>query len=170
MIIRIDRFWQASVRAWLLVAIAIVPTIPARSPAEGSSAAKAPSEVQNIELRGRMVCLVEEMHRLYQADLSTPHEHQYGFKTNDGRFFTLLRTQYSEALFTDKRLHEKDLLLKGRLFPNTQIFEPITLRSVRGGVVHDIFYHCAVCEIYTVAPGICECCQDPTVLLERPYR
>jgi hypothetical protein len=168
MTIRNSWFWQASVSAWLLISVAVILTVHAQSPAKNASAPKAPSEAQKVELRGRVVCLAEEMHRLYQADLSTQHEHQYGFKTNDGRFFTLLRTKYSEALFADKRLHEKELLLNGRLFPDTQIFEPISLRSVRGGVVNDILYHCGVCEIYAVAPGICECCQDPMELQERP--
>jgi hypothetical protein len=153
-----------------IMAFAAILSAYSQEAKKESPTPKAVLEAKDVELRGRMVCLAEEMHRLYQADLSTQHEHLYGFKTNDGRFFTLLRTKYSEALFADKRLHEKELLLKGRLFPNNQIFEPITLRSIRDGVVNDLLYHCAICEIYTVAPGICECCQDPTELVERPHR
>src|SRR2546422_856404 len=38
---------------------------------------------REMELRGRVVCLPEEMHRIYQTDLPTNHEHIYGFKTTN---------------------------------------------------------------------------------------
>jgi len=127
-----------------------------------------PHEVQEIEFRGKVVCLAEEMHRLYQADLPTNHEHVYGFRTVDGSFYTLLRTKYSEALFVDKRLHEKDLLLKGRTFPNTRLLDVTRMRSIRNGQVYDLYYFCSICSIKTVAPGPCMCCQGPVELLEKP--
>ena len=65
---------------------------------------------------------------------------------------------------------EKELLIKGRIFPETQIFEPATIRSIRNGIVHDIYYYCDVCDIQAVAPGLCECCQGPTDLIEKPLR
>ena len=123
---------------------------------------------QQIELRGKVVCLPEEMHKLHKADLPTRHEHLYGFKTEDGKYYTLLRTRLSEALFADNRFRERELLLKGRVFPQTQIFEPTTIRSVRNGVIQDIFYYCGICDIEAVAPGVCECCQGPTELVEKP--
>jgi len=126
------------------------------------------SESTSVELRGRVVCLPEEMHRFYQADLPTGHDHIYGFRTSDGKYYTILRTKYSEALFADERFRQKELLLKGRIFPRTQIFEPMTIRSIKDGVVQDIFYYCSVCDIETVAPGPCECCQGPTELVEKP--
>ncbi len=157
---------------WMFGLIAVAPSarvaaedLPVKTMETGSTSVQASQEIQ---LRGRVVCLAEEMHRLYRADLPTNHSHVYGFRTEDGKYFTLLRTKYSEALFTDKRLHEKDLLLKGQTFPGTQVFEPIILRSVQNGVVNDLIYYCAVCEIFSVAPGICDCCQDPTELVEKP--
>jgi hypothetical protein len=158
------------VTAWI-VAFAFLAT--AEDPGQSAKTLETKSGapvVPEIELRGKIVCLPEEMQQLHQTDLPTQHEHLYGFKSDDGKYYTLLRTKYSEALFADKRLHAKQLLLKGRLFPNSQIFEPITLRSVRDGVVHDLYYYCAVCEIFAVAPGICECCQGPTELVEKPLR
>lgn len=123
-----------------------------------------------VQLRGRVVCLPEEMHRVHHADLPTKHEHLYGFKTDDGKFYTLLRTKYSEALFADERLREKELLLKARLFPGTQILEPMTLRSVRHGVVHDLYYYCDVCAIKAVSAEPCSCCQGPVELIEKPLK
>ena len=160
-------------RAWLLAALlawtpawvawtADVPSLPGTT-----RPTNVPSEIQ---LRGRVVCLPEEMHRLYQAGLPTQHEHVYGFKAGDGKFYTLLRTKYSEALFADARLREKDLLLKARLFPGAQIIEPITIRSVRNGVVHDLYYYCDVCSIKSVSPEPCSCCQGPVELVEKPLK
>src|SRR6266542_4253971 len=70
---------------------------------------------QEMELRGKVVCLPEEMHRVYETDLPTNHEHIYGFKTTKGVYYTLLRTKLSEALFADGRLREKELLLTGNV-------------------------------------------------------
>jgi hypothetical protein len=164
---------SASCRARLLTALLacapawMVLAGDASSAPAAAGFTNAPTEVQ---LRGRVVCLPEEMHRLYQAGLPTKHEHVYGFKADDGKFYTLLRTKYSEALFADARLREKDLLLKARLFPAAQIIEPITLRSVRNGVVQDLYYYCDVCSIKSVSPEPCSCCQGPVELVEKPLK
>ena len=121
-----------------------------------------------VELRGRVVCLAEEMHELYQVELPTGHPHLYGFKTADGKYFTLLRNKYSEGLFVDQRLREKELILKGRTFPKTQLFESSVMRSVKNGVTNDVYYFCVICSIKAVGPGQCECCQDPVELVEWP--
>jgi hypothetical protein len=123
---------------------------------------------QPVEARGRVVCLAEEMHRAYQVELPTGHPHLYGFKTEDGMFFTLLRNRYSEGLFADQRLREKELILKGRTFPKTQLFEVSAMRSVKNGVTNDLYYFCVICSIKAVGPGKCECCQDPVELVEKP--
>ena len=126
--------------------------------------------IQEIELRGSVVCLPEEMHRVYQTDLPTSHEHIYGFKTTNGVYYTLLRTKLSEALFADERLREKELLLTGNALPKSQIFNVTKMRSVRNGVVNDLYYYCDICAIRTVAPEPCVCCQAPVELVEEPLK
>jgi hypothetical protein len=138
---------------------------PAKAPLTGSNVA---STNQQVQMRGRVVCLAEEMHRLHQTDLPTKHAHLYGFQTTDGTFYTLLRTRLSEALFVDARLREKELILKGRLLPQTQVFDVAAIRSVRNGVVCDLFYYCSVCDIESVSPDDCACCQGPVELVEKP--
>jgi hypothetical protein len=125
---------------------------------------------QEMWVRGRMVCLAEEMHRLYNADVPADHEHLYGFKTEEGVFYTLLRTSLSEALFVDTRLHEKELIVTGRTFPKTQILEAISLQSVHNSVVSDLYYYCETCAIRSAAPGNCVCCQAPVELVEKPLK
>ena len=137
---------------------------------QGSGADGAVRQLQpmEVQLRGKVVCLPEEMHRIYQTDLPTNHEHFYGFRATNSVYYTLLRTGLSEALFADNRLREKELLLSGRILPKTQIFDVTGMRSVRNGVVHDLYYYCELCAIKTAAPGPCMCCQAPVELVEKP--
>ena len=123
---------------------------------------------KEVELHGKVVCLAEAMHEKYKVELSTEHEHLYGVKTNDDKYFTLLRTSLSEALFVDKQLQEKDLIFKGRVFPNTQLLEVMRIQSLINGVVHELYYYCDTCYIRAVAPGNCDCCQAPVELIEKP--
>jgi hypothetical protein len=128
------------------------------------------SEPTRVEVQGKVVCLPEAMHTLYGTELPTGHTHVYGFQTNDGSFYTLLRTKYSEALFADERVRQRQLRLMGRLFPKTHLLEVTRIRSVREDVVYDLFYYCSVCHIESVSPGPCECCQGPVELTEKPLR
>jgi len=151
----------------LLPAIAVATTNDLPRNAKASPTAST-AAIQLVQIRGKVICLPEEMHQLYQAALPTGHPHLYGFKTEDRNYYTLLRTKFSEALFADPRFREKQLLLKGRIFPDTRVFEVTTIRSIREGRVYDLYYYCDVCDIQAVAPGLCECCQGATELVEKP--
>lgn len=135
------------------------------------SGAKPPTQKlapKAVELRGKIVCLAEEMHTHYKVELFGKHEHLYGVKTEDGEYYAFLRTSLAEALFVDKRLHAKDLVLNGRVFPKTHLLEITRFSSIKDGVVHELYYYCDTCYIRTVAPGNCDCCQAPVVLIEKP--
>ena len=129
----------------------------------------APTRPQQVELQGRVVCLLEEMHHRFEADLPTDHEHLLGFKTTQGEYYTLLQSRMSKALFMDARLREKTLVLKGRVFPASRVLE-ITgnLHSMKNGQLHELYYFCDICIIKTIAPDPCLCCQAPVELLEVP--
>jgi len=129
--------------------------------------AKNKTALQEVDLRGKIVCLPEVMHELYGIDLPTNHEHIWGFRTVDGTFYTLLRTKLSEALFVDAQVRKKELILKGHVLPKTQIFEMTDMKSVRNGVVYDLFYYCDICAIKTLSPGPCMCCRGPVKLVEK---
>ena len=146
-----------------------IATAADRVPSAGSTATDHRAGSQEMELRGKVVCLPEEMHRLYQTDLPTNHEHIYGFKTSNSVYYTLLRTKLSEALFADQRLREKELLLTGNVLPKSQILSVTNMKSVRNGVIYDLYYYCDICAVRTVAPGPCVCCQAPVEFSERPH-
>ena len=132
--------------------------------------AKTNETVRTLELRGRVVCLAQEMHRRHRAELPSNHEHLWSFNAGDGKTYTLLRAKFSEAIFVDERIRQKELVVKARLFPDTQVIELTQLRSVKEGIVQDIFYYCDVCAIESVSPEICSCCQGPVELIERPLK
>jgi hypothetical protein len=149
----------------LLIAILLASSLAAFG---GDSGNESASKVRVVELRGHVVCLAEEMNRAHQALLPTKHEHLWGFRAEDGACYTLLRSKFSEAIFVDARLREKNLLLKGSLFPNSHLFEVSTLHSIRNGVVQDLYYYCDICAIKAVSPEPCACCQGPVQLIEEP--
>ena len=135
-----------------------------------SQGAKGVGGIKEIRIRGHLVCLAEAMYDLYRADLPVDHEHLYGFKTTERVFYTLLRTNLSKALFVDKRLHQKTLIITGRTFPKTHLLEAIRVQSIHDGVLHDLYYYCDTCAIRTAAPGDCVCCQAPVELVEKPVK
>ena len=152
----------------LLVQLAALAETNQPTPPAKIAEPKTAAAISLVQLRGKVVCLPEEMHERYQAAFPSAHEHLYGLKSVEGKYYTLLRSKFSEALFVDQRFREKELLLKGRIFPGSQVFETVTIRSIRNGVVCDLYYYCDICDIQAVAPGPCECCQGPTELLEKP--
>ena len=162
-------FWLGGL-VFALVAIAAANTERQHSETAKSQSAEGVGRAKEIRIRGHLVCLSEAMHDLYRADLPTDHEHLYGFETTDGMFYTLLRTNLSEALFVDKRLHQKTLIITGRTFPKTHLLEAIRLQSLYNGVVHDFYYYCDTCAIRAAAPGDCVCCQAPVELVEKPIK
>src|SRR5215212_8378176 len=120
------------------------------------------SPLPTVELRGQVVCLSEEMRRRHGADVPQKHEHDYGFKTDAGPCYSLLHGPLAEALLTDTNLHTKVLLVKGRIFPQTQILEVTgRLHSLSGGKTNELYYYCDICAIDTSFPGPCLCCREP---------
>ena len=153
---------------WLSGLAVSVILFAADEPKRGATPEKPKGGVaaRESQLHGRVVCLPEAMHELFGTDLPTKHEHLYGFKTTDGTFYTLLRTKWSEGLFVDQRLREKELILIGKVLPKTQIFDMTAMRSVRNGAVFDLYYYCDICAIKTLDPGPCMCCRGPVQLKE----
>ena len=154
--------------AWLFVAALLLSLHYAADAAD--QPVKTAGAVRTVELRGRVVCLAEEMHRQHGAELPTKHEHLWALKADDGKCYPILRGKFSEAIFADERIRQKELVLKARLFPGAQAIEVERLRTVKAGVTQDIFYYCDVCAIESVSPEICACCREPVKLIEKPLK
>ena len=102
--------------------------------------------------------------------LPSAHEHVWGFKAADGKLFTLRRGRFSEAIWLDKRIRARELHPRLRLTPGARDSEVLTLRSIRNGVVQDLYYYCDVRSIKSVSPEPCYCCQGSVELVEKPFR
>lgn len=125
-------------------------------------------ESRQTILRGQVVDIYAELRERHALDLLPNTDPLYGFRTEDGGLFTLLKTRRSAALFMDPRLHGRTLILKGREFPGSRCFEATFIQSVIDGVVNDLYYYCDVCAIKSLTPEICDCCREPVRLVEEP--
>ncbi len=126
-------------------------------------------EAQTVSLRGRVICLTEELQKPYQ--LTTDCEargHVYSLKTSQGKIYPFLPLDTSAAIWMDERIRQRELQVTARTFPNTDFIEVIKLQSWRDGKLHDLYYFCDVCYISSHKPGPCECCQDPFQFRETP--
>lgn len=131
--------------------------------------AAAQDEARNLSIRGRVVCLTEELDKTYQVvpDCSNRH-HVWSIKTSDGKIHPLLPTDSAAAVWMDERFRTRDLQVTARAFPGSDFIEVVNLQSWVDGKLHDLYYFCDVCMITTFKPGPCECCQDPVVFRETP--
>lgn len=138
-------------------------------PVNAQDKAARAGDARDVGLRGRVVCLTEELDKLYQVlpDCGT-RGHVYSLKTGDGKMHPFLPTETSAAVWMDERYRGRDLQVAARAFPQTDFIEVIKLQSWRGGKLYDLYYYCDVCAITAFKPGPCECCQEPVEFRETP--
>jgi hypothetical protein len=126
-------------------------------------------EAQIVSLRGKALCLTEELQKPYQVmpDCET-RGHVYALKTAEGKFHPFLPVDSAAAIWTDERVRQRDLQVTARIFPATDFIEVVKLQSWRDGKLLDLYYYCVICNITTHKPRPCICCQEPVELRETP--
>jgi len=142
--------------------------------AASRAGARKPGAPTAFEARGKLVCLAEEMRDRYKADVPPVHDHILGLRLDEAKppakdvpaYVTILRTPMSAALFSDERFRAHTVVLSGRIFPGTSLFEVSRTRWIRDDKLEDVYYWCEVCAIRTVDPGPCACCQGKVELRE----
>jgi hypothetical protein len=142
------------------------------SEAPGEPGKEQPQEAKEtapVVLRGRIIQINFKLKNERGVDINAATAPLLGFKA-DGKIYTLVKTRNSLALFTDERLRERELILKGRLFEGSQLFEATVIQSVHKGVVHDLYYYCDICAIKSLTQEACACCQEPVRLVEEPVK
>src|SRR5262245_39790348 len=104
-----------------------------------------------VTVRGRVTC-----------DTAPPGEAAAActFTALDGKKYSLVRVVTSRALFEDANLRSKDLEVTGQV-DSTGKLEIIQTRSVRNGVLYDVYYWCETCHIRSPFGGDCWCCFQP---------
>jgi hypothetical protein len=91
------------------------------------------------------------------------------FETTDGKKYALVRVVTSRALFEDANLRAKDLEVTGQVDSAGKL-EIIQTRSIRNGVLYDVYYWCETCHIRSPFGGDCWCCFQPFEFREEPIQ
>ena len=85
-----------------------------------------------------------------------------------GKTITLsARNPYLFHTLGDDRLRNREVRLEGTKLPDGS-FQVERILTVRDGKFYRIRYFCETCNIESLEPGICVCCQQPTELQEIP--
>ena len=134
------------------------------------NSAAADTNTTELLARGRIVNALQRERRTNDSAPVVTSGPLWGFKTREGKTFVLQRGKFSEAIWLDERVRARELELRLRLSPKSPAAEVLALRSVKDGVVQDLYYYCDVCVIKSVSPEPCYCCQGPVELVEKPYR
>ncbi len=132
--------------------------------------AAADTNTTELLARGRIVNVVEGQRQTNDPAPVVTSGLLWGFKTKEGRTYILQRGKFSEAIWLDERIRNRELELRLRLSPKSPAAEVLALRSVKDGVLQDLYYYCDVCVIKSVSPEPCYCCQGPVELVEKPWR
>jgi hypothetical protein len=77
-----------------------------------------------------------------------------------------VRTWHLNTL-KDKRLAGREIRVEGDWAPDGT-FKLLEFHTVKGGRFYRVRYYCEVCNIESLEPGDCVCCQAPTDLQEIP--
>ncbi|MBO0720979.1 MAG: hypothetical protein J2P41_09160 [Blastocatellia bacterium] len=139
-------------------------SLPARPVSVYASPADEP---KTTSLRGRIVCLTEELQKPYRVIPDCDHRgHLYTLKSVDGTYYPLLPVDTAAAVWMDERYRQRELQLSGRVFKEGSFFEVFRFQSWREGKLYDLYYFCDVCMISAHKPGPCECCHAPVEFRE----
>ena len=116
-------------------------------------------------VRGRVVCLDSRG----RGDVvgCTERAGNFGLVSADGKRYKFLATDSSTAMFTDPRVRQRELQIAAKLLPGDKL-EIVTVQSIRGGKLYDIYYFCELCNIRAYAPGPCPCCRAELEFRETP--
>lgn len=138
-------------------------------PAQAQDKAALVEEAHDVSLRGRVVCLTEELDKRFNVVPDCDKRgHVYSLKTGDGKIRPFLPTDTAAAVWMDERFRQRDLQVTARCFPGTDFIEVIKFQSWLNGKLHDLYYFCDICYITASKPGACECCQEPVEFRETP--
>jgi len=133
-----------------------------------SSPATAISQQANpFAVRGRIVCLDEAGRRMNGDGDRSESPGAFALVGSDGKLYSFLPDDPETAVFTDKRVRQRELQITARLHPQDRL-EIIKIQSIREGKLYDIYYFCEVCNITAYAPGLCSCCREDMEFRETP--
>ena len=130
----------------------------------------AEKEPKSEDFNGKVVPLapiLEKFGAKLDADAAA---NSLALQTDDGKVYPLIKDDGSRMFFLDKHLLDRQMRLTGRLHPQTQMLQVLTVRSVIKGELHEVYYWCNICSIRRRQKQICDCCGGPMELREEPVK
>ncbi len=94
-------------------------SLPVQADGTGNSS----DEPKAVSVRGRIVCLTEELDKRYQVIPDCENRgHLYTLKTTDEKFYTILPVDTAAAIWMDERFRKRELQVTGRIFPQGLLY------------------------------------------------
>jgi hypothetical protein len=149
----------------LTLAVALSPFLLAADPKPAKD-----KEAKTEDYNGKVVALAPLLEK-FGAKLDADAAPSWlALQCDDGKVYPLIKDDGSRLFFLDKRLLDRPMRLTGRLHPQSQMLQVLTVRSVIKGELHEVYYWCEICSIRRGEKKICECCGGPMDLREEPVK
>lgn len=162
------------VRLWLISGFGLLAFASADGfPGPGARVqAEEKSKPRELTLRGKVLPLAEAL-KSVAPDLKTdadPIAKEVVLVGQDRSVVPLIPDEASRALFTDSRVQNRPVEIRGRQYPGLPHLQVITLRVEEEGRFRTPEYFCHVCAISLRYPQTCPCCQGPMEFRMKPDR
>jgi hypothetical protein len=129
-----------------------------------------PGAPKNQDYKGKVVTLATILEK-QKIKLDPDAALQWlALQGEDGKIYPLIKDDGGRMFFKDERLLNRPMLLTGRLVPETNFLQVVTVHSLIKGELHDVFYWCDICSIRRNEKKICDCCGGPMALREEPVK
>lgn len=122
-----------------------------------------------VTLRGKVVSYRKALEeRLGVKLVESKSEGSLCLATEDGAVLPLWPSDAAQFFYDDPRNLGRSVQITGRQYPDAPGLFALDVRSIKDGVLHEIYYWCDICSIKMFRWQQCECCQGPIELREHP--
>jgi hypothetical protein len=129
-----------------------------------------PESLKNHDYKGKVVPLASILEK-QRIKLDADAAPQWlALQADDGKIYPLIKDDGGRMFFKDERLLKRPMILTGRLVPDTNFLQVVTVHSLVKGELHDVCYWCDICSIRRNEKKLCDCCGGPMELKEEPVK
>jgi hypothetical protein len=125
---------------------------------------------KNHDFKGKVVPLAKLLEKQKAQLDSDAAPYWLALEGDDGKIYPLVKNDGSRMFFKDERLLNRPMQLTGRLVPNTNLLQVVTVHSIVKGELNEVYYWCDICSIRRNEKKICDCCGGPMELKEAPVK
>jgi hypothetical protein len=135
-----------------------------------SPLAAGPDAPKNQDYKGKVVPLATILAK-QKVKLDPDASSQWlALQCDDGKIYPIIKDDGGRMFFKDERLLNRPMQLIGRLVPDTNFLQVVTVHSLVKGELHEVYYWCDICSIRRNEKKICDCCGGPMELKEEPVK